>query len=316
VLTILSAAEPTGIISSAIANAEKITSISGQENLMSLLRKAANDPEVSRAARHASSQFTFTCDSQVPSTQWPGGSDPAASRPPFITKYSTFTTRESPAMSAKLAAANNSSAATHGSTPRPTRKKKSSHRCRLDKELRQAADDRRRDAQYKRQTNPPKPEDDWICPLCEYELIFGEPPRALIHHYEMKDRKIRRQEEERKRLLEKAKSKGRKAKKGGKTSTKAASPSGPTHAHDSHSHCRDDSNTTEDEDEDYLGDIDRADEGSYHQEDPPMLLSDDPEAEGEDTARNHHHPPGCVCGGLSADSELRKGGALVDPGSA
>lgn len=287
---------------------------------MSLLRKAANDPEVNRAGRHASSQFTFTCDSQSPNTKWPGG-EPAPR--PFITKYSTFTTRETPEMSAKIAAANaaaaaaanaNSSGATRGSTPRPTRKKKGGHHCRLDKELRQAADDRRRDAQYKRRTNPPKPEDDWICPLCEYELIFGEPPRALIHQYEMKDRKVRRQEEERKRLLEKAKSKGRKTKKSGKPSNKATSPSRVEHSHDAaHARCRDSSNTTEDEDEDYLGDIDRADEGSYHQDDPPMLLSDDPEADADDSAQNHRHPPGCSCGG---GLELRRVGSLVDPGSA
>jgi hypothetical protein len=52
-----------------------------------------------------------------------------------------------------------------------------------------------------------------LCEFCEYEAIFGEPPRALTRHYEVKDRKLRLQEAERRRLLEKAKAKSRKAKK-------------------------------------------------------------------------------------------------------
>jgi hypothetical protein len=51
-------------------------------------------------------------------------------------------------------------------------------------------------------------------------MIFGVPPRALIRQYEMKDRRRRQEEADRKRLLEKAKEKSRKARKGGK---KAAS---------------------------------------------------------------------------------------------
>ena len=61
--------------------------------------------------------------------------------------------------------------------------------------------------------NPPKLDDIWICEFCEYERIFGEPPRALIREYELKDRRARQEEADRKRLLEKAKAKGRKAKK-------------------------------------------------------------------------------------------------------
>lgn len=68
--------------------------------------------------------------------------------------------------------------------------------------------------------HPQKPEDQWICEFCEYERIFGYPPVALIRQYEIKDRKIRQQEEERRRVWEKAKARSRKGKKG-KTSNKA-----------------------------------------------------------------------------------------------
>lgn len=71
--------------------------------------------------------------------------------------------------------------------------------------------------------NPPKIEDIWICEFCEYERIFGEPPRALIREYEIKDRRARLEEADRKRLLEKAKFKGRKGKKNGKVPAKGAS---------------------------------------------------------------------------------------------
>lgn len=68
--------------------------------------------------------------------------------------------------------------------------------------------------------NPPKLEDVWICEFCEYERIFGVPPRALIREYELKDRRHRQEEADRKRLLEKAKAKSRKGKKSGKSPPK------------------------------------------------------------------------------------------------
>jgi hypothetical protein len=54
----------------------------------------------------------------------------------------------------------------------------------------------------------------WICEFCEYEDIFGVPPVAMIRRYEIKDRQERKKAAERRRLLEKAKMKGRKGKKG------------------------------------------------------------------------------------------------------
>ncbi|UKZ71609.1 uncharacterized protein TrAtP1_012564 [Trichoderma atroviride] len=60
----------------------------------------------------------------------------------------------------------------------------------------------------------------WICEFCEYERIFGEPPRTLIRDYEIKDRRHRQEEADRKRLLEKAKAKSRKGKKHNKAKAK------------------------------------------------------------------------------------------------
>lgn len=68
-----------------------------------------------------------------------------------------------------------------------------------------------------------------MCEFCEYEAIFGEPPRALIRQYEIKDRKERRRLAEKRRLLEKAKMKGRKGKKATKNASKLAGTQQPTH---------------------------------------------------------------------------------------
>lgn len=62
----------------------------------------------------------------------------------------------------------------------------------------------------------------WICEFCEYEDIFGVPPVALIRQYEIKDRQERKRAAERRRLLEKARAKGRKNKKGSKKATNNA----------------------------------------------------------------------------------------------
>ena len=86
-------------------------------------------------------------------------------------------------------------------------------RRRLEKELQVAARHRQQAAADVYYHNPPKLEDIWICEFCEYERIFGEPPRALIRDYEIKDRRHRKEEADRKRLLEKAKAKSRKGKK-------------------------------------------------------------------------------------------------------
>lgn len=98
-------------------------------------------------------------------------------------------------------------------------------RRRLQKELDEAARHRQQMQDEKNRQNPPRKDEIWICEFCEYEGIFGQKPRALIRQYELKDRRARQEEADRKRLLEKAKAKGRKAKKGGKaTTSKGHSP--------------------------------------------------------------------------------------------
>ena len=96
-----------------------------------------------------------------------------------------------------------------------------------------AARKRREETARQNAINPPKPEDQWVCEFCEYERIFGYPPVALIRQYEMKDRKLRQQEEERKRVWEKAKARSRKGKKGAKLPAKS-NTAAPTHPGDSH----------------------------------------------------------------------------------
>ena len=81
---------------------------------------------------------------------------------------------------------------------------------------------RRRRQEANNRIHPPGPEDLWICEFCEYEDIFGMPPLALIRQYEAKDRKEQKRLREKRRLLEKAKMKGRKGKKPSKSSGKNA----------------------------------------------------------------------------------------------
>lgn len=85
-----------------------------------------------------------------------------------------------------------------------------------------AARQRKIQQQYANLHHPPNPEDIWICEFCEYEAIFGHPPEALIRQYEIKDRKERKRLAEKRRLLEKAKMKGRKGKKATKNAAKNA----------------------------------------------------------------------------------------------
>ncbi|KAF4629803.1 hypothetical protein G7Y89_g8340 [Cudoniella acicularis] len=228
------ASETPGIISKSIAdaNAEKspITPARGQENT-SLLQQQA-----SKKSGTASTQFTFTCDSQVPGTvAWPG---PTTSAPmhqsPAAARMSTHATQTSPSIPASLNVPNAVSQAKQGlavSQHNPGNQKNSpsqaappkKNRRRTGKEYLIAARQRRQQQEFRNYHHPPSPEDVWICEFCEYERIFGTPPEALIKQYEIKDRRVRKQEAERRRLLEKAKMKGRKGKKGNKAPAKAQS---------------------------------------------------------------------------------------------
>jgi hypothetical protein len=217
--------ESTGIISTAIANAEKdsITPSRGQENL-SLLQQA------SKKSSPASTQFTFTCDSQVPGTiAWPGPQPPphnSMNQSPAaraINSHGTQTSPKTVSGTGQIPGLAGSQQAPHaakqnGRPPAPEKKT----RRRTGKEYLIAARQRRQAQEYQNYHHPPAPEDEWICEFCEYERIFGTPPEALIRQYEIKDRRIRKQEAERRRLLEKAKMKGRKGKKGTKMAPKNA----------------------------------------------------------------------------------------------
>lgn len=94
------------------------------------------------------------------------------------------------------------------------------NRRRAPRDLQIQARKRREETARQNWLHPQKPEDQWICEFCEYERIFGYPPVALIRQYEIKDRKLRQQEEERRRVWEKAKARSRKGKKS-KTSNKS-----------------------------------------------------------------------------------------------
>ncbi|KAF1816431.1 hypothetical protein P152DRAFT_122698 [Eremomyces bilateralis CBS 781.70] len=76
--------------------------------------------------------------------------------------------------------------------------------------------ERRRKQEGQNIHNPPAPSDMWICEFCEYEAIFGTRPEALIRSYEIKDRAEQKRMEEKRRLLEKARMRGRRGKKGKK----------------------------------------------------------------------------------------------------
>ncbi|KAI1080466.1 hypothetical protein F5B20DRAFT_580132 [Whalleya microplaca] len=228
------AGENSGIISSAIASAGKLPVPPGQENI-SLLHQEAS----SKASPAASTQFTFTFDSQNP-VSWPG-SDPAPSnmagvshmhQPPLSADYRDpyhgVSARATQTQAGPTPPMMNSGGvqpganvtgdgAAKGAAPAGAPPKKPKRR---GNSLLQAAKQRRRETEYQNYHHPPAPEDIWICEFCEYERIFGRPPEALIRQYEIKDRRRRREEAERRRLLEKAKMKSRKGKKANKLPAK------------------------------------------------------------------------------------------------
>ncbi|KAM0333463.1 hypothetical protein ACHAQA_002125 [Verticillium albo-atrum] len=296
--------EHTGIISNAIANAGKLSSDPGQENI-SLLSQHSG----SSKPRPASAQFTFTCDSQVPGTQWPG-MDPAtqASLPAYAggnrPKHASMAT-QTPGGNTTTGAPHHS-LSTQGNVPAPAQLKKKKSRRRAEKDLKVAAAQRRHEAQEKLYHNPPRSEDMWVCEFCEYERIFGEPPYALIRQYEIKDQKARRQEQERKRLLEKAKAKSRKGKKpsNGKPATKTAeSPQAAPQQQVSSrvdggqtDGTRSQTNSTDEDEEGYRNGDSDFDNRSFSHEDPPMTLSDDPDPEYPDEFRLACPCVACVTG--------------------
>ncbi|OMP84028.1 hypothetical protein BK809_0001412 [Diplodia seriata] len=226
-----------GIISTAIANANAAGHSSqqqskGKENVSLLQQEAAKTTP-------QKTQFTFTCGS-LNQPAWPSANGaypaadprapppapssagpPSASRIPLPTQAarSTHGTQTSPQMNGTQhpppsgqqapPPAPNTQQATPQQQPKKPRRKP-------EKIYAMAARRRRLQQEYTNYHHPPARDDIWICEFCEYEDIFGEPPRALIRQYEIKDRKEQKRMAEKRRLLEKAKMKGRKGKKAAK----------------------------------------------------------------------------------------------------
>ena len=180
-------------------------------------------------------QFTFTLDSDNrKSMQWPvpdpsiSGAYPDAPDyiqdqrdiPPHATQMSAGV----PGQSNQTQNANRSNSRNvqgnlppqQTATQQPERRPRRS----LMKQLALQARNRKLDLQYNNYHHPPRKEDVYMCAFCEYENIYGCPPAALIQQYEMKDRRVKKDAEKRRRHLEKFKMKNRKGKKGNKGATK------------------------------------------------------------------------------------------------
>ncbi|KAI1345765.1 hypothetical protein F5Y01DRAFT_46109 [Xylaria sp. FL0043] len=282
-------AENLGIISTAIASAEKLPVPTGQENISLLQQQLPTKP-----SPRSSTQFTFTFGSQNP-VSWPG-SDPAphgmagshrAHQPGTAADYHGVTTRGTQTQSG-LSPNSAGPGSTHQpgdstgkgapSAAVPPKKPK-----RRGNSLLRAARQRRRETEYQNMHHPPTPENYYLCEFCEYELIFGHPPEALIRQYEIKDRRRRREEAERRRLLEKAKMKSRKGKKAS-TSNRASTKNNMSdrtsvlandaqhHAAVAHQHDHEDGEEIRseafDSEENY-------DDHLSHEDELPALLSDE-----------------------------------------
>lgn len=219
-----------GIISAAIANAAALSSSpKGQENV-SLL------DQQTKKTTPTKTQFTFTCESDsskgmalqtnpFPLPQHPRSPSSAVTNSAQNSQGGVATqgTQTSPNMATQAnqaAAQQQVPGSQSNAQPKKTRRSPSSIYA-------LAARQRKIQQQYANLHRPPNPEDIWICEFCEYEAIFGHPPEALIRQYEIKDRKERKRLAEKRRLLEKAKMKGRKGKKATKNAAKNAAA---THA--------------------------------------------------------------------------------------
>ncbi|KAK4200307.1 hypothetical protein QBC40DRAFT_174280 [Triangularia verruculosa] len=213
--------ENTGIISNAIANAEKLAPHQGQENI-SLLEQQLNTKRTP-----ATSQFTFTCASAV--TAWPGRVLPPqqsmnirypmdnTSRGVQVPQTAYAPPAQTQPADALPKDTTSKSGVNNHAQPLP--KSKPARRS-AAKEYLAAARARRRAKQEENRRHPPKPEDIWICHFCEYEDIFGRPPEALIRQYEMKDRKQRQLEQQRRAQWERMKKGKHKGKKNSKLPNK------------------------------------------------------------------------------------------------
>ncbi|KAK4152361.1 hypothetical protein C8A00DRAFT_34948 [Chaetomidium leptoderma] len=232
--------ESTGIISNAIAKAEKLAPHHGQENL-SLLHQLS-----STKRSPASTQFTFTCDSQVPgSLAWPG-IERRIAMPQYQggavgqgkenwprASQSTQTGHPTPAMpqAADVGAKEAPSRGGVGGQNQHAVPAPKSSRRSATKEYLAAAKARRGKTQLRNKRHPPKPEDMWVCHFCEYEWIFGHPPEALVRAYEIKERKQKQLEEQRRAQWERMKKGKHKGKKNSKLPAKNSNAAQDAHHH-------------------------------------------------------------------------------------
>ena len=224
-----------GIISAAIANAAAlpIPPGRGKENT------SLFEQQSSKKSSSTKTQFTFTCESgSANSMIWPNTQSPPSHWDSEVQipktrasqKNNDFA-RQGAQMSPNLAHQPGESTSQHpGVTQQPQQPPKKPRRT-LSRQYDIAARDRRLRQEYTNFHHPPKDEDIWICQFCEYESIYGERPEYLIGQYEAKDRRERKRLAEKRRLLEKAKMKGRKGKKGNKNSKNANLATQPPQQH-------------------------------------------------------------------------------------
>ena len=159
---------------------------------------------------------------------------------------------------------------------------------------------RREQQELQNYHHPVAPEDEWICEFCEYERIFGTPPEALIRQYEMKDRRIRKQEAERRRLLDKAKMKGRKSKKGSKPGAKNAAATQDRQTQGSRHTSAGQSHTPQGTSETYYDDNDY---DEYAQDDQPPSPTYPLATLGQQRAGHHYDEKHTIVQGGAGNSE-------------
>jgi hypothetical protein len=211
---------PGNIIGSAIARSKE-----SSPNFASSPQPAQNEnTSVIESSKVPTGPFTFTRPTEA---HWPGGGGgqspysmeqqypmpgqyPDARRGPGATP----TTPGSASTAQLQQQASTSSHQSANQQPGQGQKKKGRRNPNRIYEI--AARQRRLNQEYSNFHHPPTRSEVYICEFCEYESIYGVPPRALIRSYEVKDRKEQKRQAERRRLLEKAKNKGRKNKKGSK----------------------------------------------------------------------------------------------------
>jgi hypothetical protein len=217
-----------GIISAAIANATALLRKplqKGQENIGVL------EQQQQQKSSPTNTQFTFTCETEAAKgVTFPEQSLYSAGYAQRASNMPNSNSSNGQVSTTHGAYTNSGMQSGRGRYPQPTASQGAQHPnaqgtkpCRRRGDVYTlAARQRRLQQEYANLHHPPGPEDVWICEFCEYESIFGVPPMALIRQYEIKDRKERKRLAEKRRLLEKAKMKGRKGKKQTKNAAKAA----------------------------------------------------------------------------------------------